>query len=159
MIYFVCFKIKIYSLWKIIPTPCTWCFMILCSDETTASLILFWNWSQNKTKKKNERQLFGNKKRIPNFHIPEILLNLKTTWMIARVPNKISTHKRATETNFVVEAMSSGFSAPRMSLSFLLSSTLGFSRTGSWEFMWAVRSVTLCILTFCHVEKIHWVLE
>lgn len=112
-----------------------------------------------KQNKKNERQFFGNKKWIPNFHIPEILLNLKTTWMIARVPNKIRTHKRATETNFVVEAMSSGFSAPRMSLSFLLSSTLGFSRTGSWLFMWAVRSVTSCSLTFCHVEKLHWVLE
>lgn len=156
MIYFICFKIRIYSLWQIIPTPCTWFFMILCSDETPASLILFWNWSQNK---KNERQFFGNKKRIPMFHIPEILLNLKNTWMIARVPNKIRTHKRATETNFVVEAISTGFSAPRMSQSFLLSSSVGISRTGSWEFMRAVRSETLCWLTFCHVEKIHWVLE
>lgn len=111
------------------------------------------------TKQKNERQFFGNKKRIPMFHIPEILLNLKNTWMIARVPNKIRTHKRATETNFVVEAISTGFSAPRMSQSFLLSSSVGISRTGSWEFMWAVRSVTLCSLTFCHVEKIHWALE
>lgn len=118
---------------------------------------LFYSEIDHKTKK--WKTIFGNKKRIPMFHIPEILLNLKNTWMIARVPNKIRTHKRATETNFVVEAISTGFSAPRMSQSFLLSSSVGISRTGSWEFMWAVRSVTLCSLTFCHVEKIHWVLE
>lgn len=34
--------------------------------------------------------------------------------MIARVPNKIRTHKRASVTNFVVVAMPSGFSAPMM---------------------------------------------
>lgn len=32
--------------------------------------------------------------------------------MIARVPNRIRTHKRASVTNFVAVAMASGFSAP-----------------------------------------------